>query len=204
MADYIKITCQCGKTLRAPIDRAGRKGKCPSCGARFVIQTQTDDFSQAPLAAEESDPKQPEPDSEYDSEPNFGLREDLFEQKTNKANPARTIYSAIVGLLVFGFGIGTFFWFGGFDLWTEKEYVIKITGTPGLKFSGCYGNLEGDQSVDGTVPMKYTVRGEIVSAVFQKKERDGTLTVELIRDGKVIVSRSTTAEFGIVSFGSYK
>lgn len=37
MAEYIKITCDCGKKLRAPASNAGGKGKCPNCGGEFVI-----------------------------------------------------------------------------------------------------------------------------------------------------------------------
>ena len=79
---------------------------------------------------------------------------------------------------------------------------IRVEGIPGLSFSGSYGDLGSQKSVDGTIPETYTIEnpeGDIVSVVFQKQERGGTLTVKLMKDGKVVKSESTTAEFGVVS-----
>ncbi|MFZ2071509.1 MAG: CFI-box-CTERM domain-containing protein [Halobacteriota archaeon] len=79
---------------------------------------------------------------------------------------------------------------------------IRVEGTSGLSFSGSYGDLGSQKSVDGTVPKTYTIEnpeGDIVSAVFQKQERGGELTVKLVKDGKVVKSESTTAEYGVVS-----
>ncbi|MFH1550830.1 MAG: HIRAN domain-containing protein [Planctomycetota bacterium] len=35
--DFIRVKCQCGKTLKAPIKFAGRKAKCPYCGAPHLL-----------------------------------------------------------------------------------------------------------------------------------------------------------------------
>jgi len=75
-------------------------------------------------------------------------------------------------------------------------------GTVELSFSGSYGDLSGQTSVDGTVPTTYTIgnpSGDIVSAVFQKQTEGGTLTVQLVKDGVVVASQTTTAAYGIVS-----
>ena len=90
---------------------------------------------------------------------------------------------------------------------TEAEYTIRIAGTDGLKFSGSYmqvgssGSSES-QSIEGTVPAEYTIKGAIASVVFQKKERNGTLRVEIVRDGKVVKSAETSAEYGVVSIAT--
>lgn len=36
-ADYIKVTCGCGKTFKAPATAVGKKARCPSCSAIIVI-----------------------------------------------------------------------------------------------------------------------------------------------------------------------
>ncbi len=35
--DFIRFECQCGKKLKMPAQYAGKKGKCPKCGARIKI-----------------------------------------------------------------------------------------------------------------------------------------------------------------------
>jgi len=37
MDEKITITCECGKRLTAPADKAGHVGKCPNCGRDFLI-----------------------------------------------------------------------------------------------------------------------------------------------------------------------
>ena len=55
-----------------------------------------------------------------------------------------------------------------------KGVTFKISGTDGLPFSGCYGNISTTISVDGTVPASYDTELEdeydVVSGVFQKDE----------------------------------
>jgi len=46
----ITLSCTCGKTLRVPENLAGKKGKCPACGA--VLEIPTDVPELAPLEAE--------------------------------------------------------------------------------------------------------------------------------------------------------
>jgi hypothetical protein len=36
-ADTIQVHCACGKKLKAPASAAGKKGKCPCCGATIVL-----------------------------------------------------------------------------------------------------------------------------------------------------------------------
>ena len=79
---------------------------------------------------------------------------------------------------------------------------IRVEGTWGIPFSGVYGDLGSSKSVDGTVPKTYTIEdpeGDIISAVFQKQGKSGELIVKLVKDGKVIKTESTTAEYGVVS-----
>ncbi len=61
------------------------------------------------------------------------------------------------------------------------------------------GGQSVSKSVDGTVPTQYSAEGKMVSVVFQKQTENGTLKVEILRDGKVIKSSDTTAAYGLVS-----
>lgn len=83
------------------------------------------------------------------------------------------------------------------------QVEIQVRGTSGLGFSGSYGDLSGQQSVDGTVPETYTITdpdGDTVSATFQKDSGgSGTLTVKLVKNGEVAESKTTTSAYGVVS-----
>lgn len=79
---------------------------------------------------------------------------------------------------------------------------IRVEGTSGIPFSGNYGDLGSQKSVDGTVPKTYTINdpeGDIISVVFQKQCKSGELIVKIVKDGKVVKTESTTAEYGVVS-----
>jgi len=87
---------------------------------------------------------------------------------------------------------------------SDSEFQIKVSGTTGLAFSGNYmvatsGGQSTSKSVDGVVPAAYSVKGDIVSAVFQKQTESGTLKVEILKGGKVVNSSDTTAAYGVVS-----
>jgi uncharacterized protein YuzE len=87
---------------------------------------------------------------------------------------------------------------------TDKDFSIKVTGDSGAKFSGAYDitTTEGkseNKSVDGTVPVEYNVKGNIVSVSFQKKAETGNLKVEILQDGKVVAQSETSAAYGVVS-----
>ena len=86
----------------------------------------------------------------------------------------------------------------------ESDFVIKVSGTSGLEFSGSYmvtmaGGESVSKSVDGIVPAQYTVRGTIVSCAFQKQSEAGTLRVEIAKGGKVVSESETSAAYGVVS-----
>ena len=67
---------------------------------------------------------------------------------------------------------------------------------------GNYGESSGHQSVDGTGTKKFDIPGDplVVSACFQKRDASkGTLIVSILKDGKVVESKSTSAQYGVVS-----
>lgn len=47
---------QCGKAIKAPDDAAGKKGKCPACGAAIEIPAASGAASAGPSAAADNDP----------------------------------------------------------------------------------------------------------------------------------------------------
>ena len=92
----------------------------------------------------------------------------------------------------------------------DSTFTIKVTsGTDpsAVVFSGDITAVVSKgppttKSVSGTTPKEYTVVGSIVTCTFQKAAEKGTLTVEMIKDGKVIQSSSTTESGGGVSLSS--
>lgn len=79
-----------------------------------------------------------------------------------------------------------------------------MTGDQGLGFTGNYGNMDGQRSVEGTLPAEYAqpvntgmMEFDTVSAVFQS-QGSGRLKVALVCNGEVVREQETTAEFGVV------
>ncbi len=68
-------------------------------------------------------------------------------------------------------------------------------------WSGCYGDIGSLKSVEGTGTETFTISNPefIVSASIQKKDdTDRTLTVEILKNGAVVKSESTSAAYGVV------
>ncbi len=85
--------------------------------------------------------------------------------------------------------------------------TVRVTGTPDIPFSGSYGNVDGQRSVDGAVPADYEVNVrsgpaafDVVSTTFQKlTDDDSELRVQILSNGEVQREQSTTAAFGVVT-----
>jgi hypothetical protein len=88
--------------------------------------------------------------------------------------------------------------------------AVRISGTPGLEYSGSYGNTQGQKTVDGTLgaqPAEYEVDADtgtfefdVISASFQKRSPGpGSLLLEIVSEGDVQASQETQAEFGVVT-----
>ena len=86
--------------------------------------------------------------------------------------------------------------------------VLRISGTPGVGFSGNYTTPEGSQNFSGTLgttPTEYNLGGEgiagvnVVTANVQAQETSGTLKVEILKNGQVVQSAQTSATNNTVS-----
>ncbi len=86
--------------------------------------------------------------------------------------------------------------------------VLRISGTPGVEFSGNYTTPQGSQNFSGTLgttPTDYDLGGEgiaglnVVTANVQKQGTTGTLKVEILKNGQVVQSAETTATNNAVS-----
>ena len=81
------------------------------------------------------------------------------------------------------------------------DFVLTITGTDGLAFTGnCkLKTAEGDVEIplDGLVPEHHEVRGTGLKCLIKKADRDGTITVEVMRDGKIVSYNSNSGSSGI-------
>ena len=86
----------------------------------------------------------------------------------------------------------------------ESNYTIKVSGTSGLEFSGHYmtltsGRISTWELVGGKVPGQYSVSGNIVSCTFRKKTESGILSVQIVKDGKVVSVSETAVSYGSVN-----
>lgn len=86
----------------------------------------------------------------------------------------------------------------------DSEFTIRVSGSDGMIFSGAYALTTSaggsiSQSVEGTAPAQYRVKGNIVSATFQKQNPNGVLTVEILKNGQVVSQSTTSAAYGVVS-----
>ena len=86
--------------------------------------------------------------------------------------------------------------------------VLRISGTPGVGFSGNYTTPEGSQNLSGTLgaaPTDYELGGEgiaglnVVTVNVQKQATSGTLKVEILENGQVVQSVQTSATNNTVS-----
>ena len=86
--------------------------------------------------------------------------------------------------------------------------VLRISGTPGVGFSGNYTTPEGSQNFSGTLgaaPTDYELGGEgiagfnVVTVNVQKQGTSGTLKVEILENGQVVQSAETSATNNTVS-----
>jgi acyl-CoA thioesterase len=77
--------------------------------------------------------------------------------------------------------------------------VVEITGTPGTGFEGSLGTAPSQRAISGTVPAEYAVETAVALAVSATKtDENGELTVRVLRDGREVARRTTTAPFGTV------
>ncbi len=86
--------------------------------------------------------------------------------------------------------------------------VLRISGTPGVQFSGNYTTPEGSHNFSGTLganPTDYELGGEgvaglnVVTANVQRLGTSGTLKVEILKNGQVVQSEETTPANDTVS-----
>jgi hypothetical protein len=89
-----------------------------------------------------------------------------------------------------------------------NSVVLRISGTPGLQFSGNYTTPQGTQNFSGTLgttPTDYKLGGagvaglNLVTANVQKQGTYGTLKVEILKNGQVVQSAATNATNNTVS-----
>jgi hypothetical protein len=86
--------------------------------------------------------------------------------------------------------------------------VLRISGTPGVEFSGNYTTPQGSRNISGTLgstPTDYELGGEAIAGVnvisvnVQKQGTYGTLKVEALKNCQLIQSAETTATSNSVS-----
>lgn len=84
----------------------------------------------------------------------------------------------------------------------RQTITVRVTGTEGLAFTGRVGSAQELRRVEGDVPEEYELpfAGAAVTATLRKQEpSQGTLGVEVIRDGEVVANRNTSSPTGILN-----
>ncbi len=87
---------------------------------------------------------------------------------------------------------------------TSSDFTIKVSGTEGLRFSGHYSVVAAEAlpepvNAQGVIPMEYTGKGVIALCSFRKLVENGSLRVEILKNGKVISESETSAPYGFLS-----
>jgi hypothetical protein len=89
-----------------------------------------------------------------------------------------------------------------------NSLVLRISGTPGVQFSGNYTTAQGSQDISATLgaaSSDYKLGGEgvagmsVVTVNVQKQGTYGSLKVEILKDGQVVQSAETNATNNAVS-----
>jgi hypothetical protein len=92
-----------------------------------------------------------------------------------------------------------------------NSVVLRISGTPGVQFSGNYTMPQGSQEISGALgadPTDYNLGGQdvggmsVLTANVQKQGTYGTLKVEILKDGQIVQSAETNATNNAVSVTS--
>jgi hypothetical protein len=86
----------------------------------------------------------------------------------------------------------------------SSDFTIKVCGTEGLKFRGHYsivGTKALPEPIDthGVIPMEYKGKGVIALCNFRKLTENGSLKIEILKNGKVISESETSIPYGFVS-----
>ena len=82
-----------------------------------------------------------------------------------------------------------------------SSVTIEIVGTPGLKFTGSYGELGATQSVSGTVPARVSFKMAIgFTVALQKRVAEGELGMTVTVDGRVVNQSKTVKAYGVLAY----
>lgn len=78
--------------------------------------------------------------------------------------------------------------------------IAQIRIESDTSWSGSIGSLEeGYRTVEGSDDQTFNVEGSIISCSIQKQTTHGYLRISIIKNGKVVKTQQTTAEYGVVT-----
>jgi hypothetical protein len=86
----------------------------------------------------------------------------------------------------------------------DSDFTIRVSGSEGVIFTGGYnvttsaGSSISKIIMADIVPGEIMVRGNNVSVTFQKQYENGTLKVEILKNGRVVSQSETSAAYGVV------
>ena len=82
---------------------------------------------------------------------------------------------------------------------TPKATTFTIEIQSNTSWAGSIGAGGSSRSIEGSGSQSFQVSGTIAVAVIQKQTEYGTLTVSILKGGRVLDSQTTTASYGVVS-----
>lgn len=149
----IRITCQCGKRIRAKDEYEGKRGICPACHREFLIVAAVADPVDSPVTA-------PKPKlSSQSGEPPPIPREATRMPRTFWKDPRKVAWTA--------FAI-----FAGFVLWIALPQLGRRKIDPGQKEAEAYIKSVTDQLIqNGGLPTAAKVKFMNVSSVGRNDPR---------------------------------
>jgi hypothetical protein len=113
------------------------------------------------------------------------------------------------GLIIFGIiTVATIIYVdlttGDYGIFGDRKYTIVVSGDSGITFTGAIMSMSrigpnSMRSVEGTVPARYELSGQVSSCSFQKTCEKGRLTVNIQRNARSIGSAETSVAYGVAT-----
>jgi len=121
-------------------------------------------------------------------------------QKTEMSKQAQIAVAVIAIIVIFSL-IEVGIWWStirGAPGMSQATFTFVVDSN--TEWSGAFGTLEeGQRTEEGFGDASFTFHGSIASACVQKMTEYGYLTVEILKDGQVVASQSTSASYGVVT-----
>lgn len=128
-------------------------------------------------------------------EPTTEGREKPYRKEISEKRPSSASTVMALFLIILVIAVPIIWWWSTIP--KAATFTIEIQST--TSWAGSIGADASSSSVEGSGNRSFQVYGTIAVAVIQKQTEYGSLTVRILRDGRVLDSQTTTAAYGVVS-----